>query len=59
MNWEELWSVIWPILKETLIAALIAILALLGYDKYVPSRHWRKPFPPEEKGPASTQDKGE
>ena len=43
VNWSEVWRVLWPILKQGLIAALIAILSLLGYDKYVPSRYVRKP----------------
>jgi hypothetical protein len=41
MDWKEIWPIIWPILREGLIAILVAILALLGYDKAVPSRYFR------------------
>ena len=41
IDWQELWRLVWPILREGVIAALIAILALLGYDKGVPSRYYR------------------
>ncbi len=41
MDWSEIWPVVWPILREMLIAGLVALLALLGYDKSVPSRYVR------------------
>jgi hypothetical protein len=41
IDWARLWSLLWPILREGLVAALIAILALLGYDGLVPSRYYR------------------
>ncbi len=42
INWPAVWEFVWPILKEGIIALLIAVLALLGYDKYVPSRYTRE-----------------
>lgn len=41
IDWNAVWAFVWPILKEGIIALLIAVLALLGYDKYVPSRYTR------------------
>ena len=41
IEWEVIWRFVFPILKEGLIALLVAILALLGYDKLVPSRYVR------------------
>ena len=41
VDWEAVWAFLWPILKEGLIALLIALLSLLGYDKWVPSRYLR------------------
>jgi len=38
IEWTELWKFAWPILRQGLIALLLALLTLLGYDKYVPSR---------------------
>jgi len=48
IDWNAVWQFVWPILKEGMIALLIALLALLGYDKYVPSRYTRGVL--EEKG---------
>lgn len=42
MDWSSVWEFAWPILKEALIALLMAVLALLGYDHVVPSRYGRK-----------------
>ena len=41
VDWKAVWEFLWPILKEGLIAFLVALLALLGYDKFVPSRYLR------------------
>ena len=41
IDWPRVWQAVWPILREGLIAGLIAILALLGYDGLVPSRYYR------------------
>ena len=41
IDWRAVWEFLWPILKEGLIALLMALLALLGYDKFVPSRYVR------------------
>ncbi len=39
MNWQDVWAFVWPILKQALIALLVAVLALLGYDaKVLPGR---------------------
>ena len=35
MNWEAIWVFVWPILKQAFIAFLVAVLALLGYDRAV------------------------
>jgi hypothetical protein len=35
IDWGAVWAFLWPILREALIALLMAILALLGYDKNV------------------------
>ncbi len=35
MNWEAVWTFVWPILKQALIAFLVAVLTLLGYDHQV------------------------
>lgn len=43
IDWGAVWEFAWPILKQGLIALLIAVLSLLGYDKYVPSRYSRRP----------------
>ena len=40
-DWALVWEFLWPILRQGLIALLMAILALLGYDKVVPSRFER------------------
>jgi len=42
VDWKAVWEFVWPILKEGLIALLVAILALLGYDSFVPSRYERR-----------------
>jgi len=42
IDWGAIWVVVWPILKQGLIALLVAILSLLGYDAYVPSRYVRR-----------------
>jgi len=41
VNWGELWRLVWPILRQAVIALLITLLGLLSYDKYVPSRFAR------------------
>jgi hypothetical protein len=41
VDWKAVWEFLWPILKEGLVALLIALLSLLGYDKLVPSRYVR------------------
>jgi len=41
IDWNAVWAFVWPILKEGIIAFLVALLALLGYDKLVPSRYVR------------------
>ena len=41
LDWEMIWAFLWPMLREGLIALLVAVLALLGYDKVVPSRFKR------------------
>jgi hypothetical protein len=50
IDWPAIWELVWPILKEGLIALLIAVLALLGYDKYIPSRYVRRENEKEEEG---------
>jgi hypothetical protein len=35
MDWKIVWAFLWPILKQALIALLVAILAILGYDTRV------------------------
>jgi hypothetical protein len=35
VNWSVIWAFLWPIVREALIALLMAILAILGYDKVV------------------------
>jgi len=42
VDWAAVWRFLYPILKEGLIALLMAVLALLGYDKIVPSRYARR-----------------
>ena len=42
INWQQVWEFLWPILREGLIAFLMALLALLGYDKAIPSRFVRR-----------------
>lgn len=42
INWPAVWEVLWPILKQGLIALLVALLAILGYDQKVPSRYVRE-----------------
>ena len=42
-DWKAVWEFMWPIVKQGLIALLMAILTLLGYDKYIPSRSVRGP----------------
>lgn len=41
MDWGEFWRAAWPVLREMLIAGLVALLALLGYDQLIPSRYKR------------------
>jgi hypothetical protein len=50
IHWAEVWAFLWPILKQGLIALLVSILGLMGYDKIVPSRYARRsadPMTPE------------
>ena len=47
IDWNAVLRFVWPIVREGLVALLVAILALLGYDKVVPSRFVR--MPPEER----------
>jgi len=47
VNWPEVWAFVWPILREGLIALLISILGLMGYDKIVPSRYARRSGDPK------------
>ena len=50
INWAEVWAFVWPILRQGLVALLVSVLALLGYDKVVPSRYARRagdPLTPE------------
>jgi hypothetical protein len=42
INWAEVWAFVWPILRQGLVALLVSILALLEYDKIVPSRYARR-----------------
>ena len=42
VNWSEVWAFLWPILKQGLVALLVSVLALLEYDKIVPSRYARR-----------------
>ena len=45
MDWEglrEMWPLVWPVVRQMLIALLVTILSLLGYDTVVPSRFVRK-----------------
>jgi len=41
VDWEVVWEFVWPVLKQGVIALLISLLALLGYDKVIPSRYAR------------------
>jgi hypothetical protein len=41
VDWGLVWEFLWPILRQGLIALLMALLAVLGYDKVVPSRFER------------------
>ncbi len=56
IDWSEVWRFAWPILKELLVALLLALLALLGYDKYVPSRLARRSDAPSAGSFASGLD---
>lgn len=47
IDWSEVWRFAWPILKEMLVALLMALLTLLGYDRLVPSRLARRSDAPE------------
>nr|MBC7245604.1 hypothetical protein [Chloroflexota bacterium] len=40
IDWSAVWAFVWPILKQALIAFLVALLALLGYDKKVASARY-------------------
>lgn len=42
IDWGLVWQFLWPVAREALIALLMALLALLGYDHVVPSRYERK-----------------
>jgi hypothetical protein len=35
VDWGVIWAFVWPILRQALIAFLVALLALLGYDRQV------------------------
>jgi len=35
IDWALIWAFVWPILKQALIAFLVAVLALLGYDDVI------------------------
>ena len=35
VDWGAVWLFVWPILKQAIIAFLMAVLALLGYDREV------------------------
>jgi hypothetical protein len=41
IDWGAVWQFVAPIVREAVIALLMAVLALLGYDKVVPSRFAR------------------
>ena len=41
IDWSAVWPFVWPIIRQGLIALLVTILGLLGYDKIVPSRYAR------------------
>jgi len=41
IDWEVVWRFVWPILRQGLIALLMALLTLLGYDQVIPSRFER------------------
>jgi hypothetical protein len=56
IDWSEVWRLAWPILKEMLVALLMALLTLLGYDRYVPSRLARRSDAPETGSFASGLD---
>jgi len=42
VDWKVVWEIAWPILKQLLIAVLVTLLGLLGYDQFVPSRFVRR-----------------
>jgi len=42
IDWATVWAFLWPILKQGIVALLVSILALLEYDKLVPSRYARR-----------------
>ena len=41
VDWGRVWELVWPVVRQGLIALLVALLSLLGYDRYVPSRMGR------------------
>ena len=50
MDWGKFWEIAWPIVRQGLIALLISLLGLLGYDRLVPSRSVRAGKAPALKG---------
>jgi hypothetical protein len=41
INWGAIWEFVWPVLKQAVIAFLVALLALLRYDGSVLPRRLR------------------
>lgn len=41
IDWAAVWEFLWPILREALIALLMALLALLGYDTRVAQARYK------------------
>jgi hypothetical protein len=41
VDWGAVWVWLWPILKQGVIALLVSLLAILGYDQKVESRYIR------------------
>ena len=42
IDWGAVWQFLAPVLREAVIALLMAVLAVLGYDRVVPSRYGRR-----------------
>jgi hypothetical protein len=42
INWGAVWAFVWPILRQALIAFLVAVLALLGYDDVILPKRLRQ-----------------